>query len=1304
MMANNGSPSLLARLRSLPWRREAPGLGLLLLAVGFTAWFGAPEYRINQLPDNDLAFHFTAIERLDESFARGEPFLDPWVSEWALGYPMWTSYQPLAHVAGVAVLRIFRGWAKPISLFSAFYYFLLFTLPVSVYLGARLLGLPPPAAGLAAILVYAPSATGMPGGYGIGYGSVLFRGIGLYTQLFALHMLAISLGMTARALDQGSRLFRILAAVMLAATGLSHIIFGYAAFVSAGALAVFGPAGERGRRLARLVTIVLPALLLLAWFVVPMWLHRDVINHSRFEDARKWDSYGAPFILKALFTGDLLDFGRLPALSILLGIGAAGAAFCYSRATARRLMALTVLWLALFFGRATWGHLVVLFGVPADLHMHRLEAVFELSAILLGCYGLAQVAAWLASLNRLYVWGLIATVAAYVTVAAVERAAFLKQDAAWGDENLAAYAAERTDIEATIADVKSILAERPGRVSAGMHNTAQFKVGSMPFFMFLSLDHIDHTSFLYHSMSRSSDPLLVRDENSAVDDIAYGIRAVVAPSTQRMPAYLIPRGVHGRFAVYESSQHEGYFGLARMGGHYNGPSSTQYDVNVAWLNSKMPGNGAVVSLDPRDSGGPEISHGAPVPDAAPRPGDPQGEILSESKTGEVYRARVETSGPAYADVKITWNPALAATVDGRPAPVIQVTPGFGAVPVPAGLHDVEVSYQPGPLRPILLLLGWGCAVLFWVFLGRPAASFREKAAGDRVDSVLRSLRRPSVAVGAVILLAGLVALHPLFQGRLIAGHDSVAYPARVIEMGRALIGGHFPPVWGPDLSSGHGQPIFEFNPPLVYWIALPFRAEGFNIADSLQLSIALLFLFGAVSMYRLGRFLGVPRYAAAGGAVAWLFGPYLCTDLYVRVALAESVGMALAPFALWRLLAAMERPSPAKIAWGAAACGLILLSHNLVALLMFPVLAVIAAAYGGAILQSRRKAGESSFRRQAAPLLSAAAVLTLAVGWTAYFWLPSLAEMSYIRSADITSGKLNWTDHVVYPLQLLWSRWGYGLSIPGPHDDMSFDLGPAHLALAAAGAYFALRSGNRKRRALTAGLIVMALTAAWLTTNLASFVWERVRAIQFLQYPWRALLVPGLILPVLAVFAFERIGRKWTIVALSALVLINLPHTEARDYLTFADEYYYPESIAVNGIETASNAVYVPRWAESPPGYSPVLLAGLTRPIEATLVSRKAARQEFVAKTSEPVVAEAATLYYPGWVVQVDGVPVPVTPVPVRGTMAFALPAGEHRVILQLTMTPLREAACWISIATLLAMAAIFPWSRRRQFRSGRQG
>jgi hypothetical protein len=326
---------------------EAAGPLLLALALLFNAVLLAPEASIERVPVNDLAFHIEASQRLGDSIASGEPFLDPWVSQWALGYPLWRSYQPLPHLIAATVMAVTRPFAAPAASFAAFHYLLLVLLPASIYLGARLMGLNPVAAGFAALFILAPNERGDLGRYGLSYGAYVWRGSGLYTELFSLLLLLPAFGLAARAISAGQG--DTSAALALALTALSHIILGYVAFLSIAIWALSGPAEGRWRRLARVASIWGKSILLLAWFVIPMMLVAGDINHSRWEPPYKFDSYGAPFILHELFSGSLLDFGRLPVLSLVVALGTLIAVLNFKEPLARRLLILTAVWLGLFF-------------------------------------------------------------------------------------------------------------------------------------------------------------------------------------------------------------------------------------------------------------------------------------------------------------------------------------------------------------------------------------------------------------------------------------------------------------------------------------------------------------------------------------------------------------------------------------------------------------------------------------------------------------------------------------------------------------------------------------------------------------------------------------------------------------------------------------------------------------------------------------------------------------------------------------------------------------------------------------------
>ena len=159
------------------------------------------------------------------------------------------------------------------------------------------------------------------------------------------------------------------------------------------------------------------------------------------------------------------------------------------------------------------------------------------------------------------------------------------------------------------------------------------------------------------------------------------------------------------------------------------------------------------------------------------------------------------------------------------------------------------------------------------------------------------------------------------------------------------------------------------------------------------------------------------------------------------------------------------------------------------------------------------------------------------------------------------------------------------------------------------------------------------------------------------------------------------------------LVVFNLGHTEPKEYVTFDDEYYAPRSIAARELNTTTREEYTPRWVERRPPYIAVPLRGVTSLVALLEQREETARQEYRVRSAAPTAVEASTFFYPGWRIAVDGVPATVTVVPVRGTMRFELPAGDHRVVLDLAPTRTRRAGLLVSIASAMAAAAVAVFS-----------
>lgn len=1119
--------------------------------------------------------------------------------------------------------------------------------------------------------------------YGLGYGGIVWRGSGLYTQLVALILMTPSLGLAARTVETGKH--RLAASVGIALTSLSHIVFGYAIFASIGVWALAGPRAERGRRLARLVSVSVLALVLIAWFVVPMLLVAQEMNRSRWEAAFKFDSFGAPTILAELFSGRLFDSGRLPVFSLILAAATALAVTSIREALPRRLLTLAVFWLVLFFGKATWGHLLIPLGIPSAFPMHRFQAAFELSAVLLAAWGLDRMTRWAVRNQGATALLTGAVLGAAFWIMGTERARYLQENSAMGFANLKAYEGERANLDAALADIRRVLAERPGRTFAGLAASwgNQFRLGSATLYSFLTREHMDEASFLYHSMSLTSDVMVLRGQDPA-DDRLFGIRAVLAPVNVKPAPHWRLRGSHGRFNVYEASP-EGYFSLVDVGASYDGPLATAFDPNSGWLKSPMMQAGVVVTLDRSLPEIPSLRRWQGFPASDPAFMRPRGVIVSEQHVGENYSAHAVTARACYALIKITWFPDLVATVDGKLTPILRVTPGFGAIALSAGDHQIEVHYAPGPLKPVLFLAGILLVALAVSRVGAPALQTGEERLAGALEAAGGRLATPRAVAACGVALLILLSTHALFRGQLIDGHDATTYPPRVTEFSHALLnGGQLPPIWAPDLSNGHGQPFFEFAPPLLHAVALPLWKLGFGLADSLQLALAILVALGGIAMYRLARMYRSARFVAIAVTGAWLFAPYLALDLYVRAAFAEAAALAIAPLALLGLERALEKPSPRRLATGAVAIALIPLAHNAIALLLFPVFGVLVLAEALVARRPLRTAG------------AGASVMAAGLGLSAFFWIPALLEKDFVKTDLERLGSFHWSIHAISPHQLLWGRWGFGYSVAGPNDGISFAPGLVMLLLAAIGAVLAIKSADPRRRARAVVFVAAAAVAAWLATEDSAVAWSRVVMLQYFQFPWRALSVVALMLPLLALPALERIGPRGALAMLALIVFVNLHHTEPKGYLTFDEEFYYPESIAGKDLNTATRPEFEPpwfepRWAAVRPSYSPQKLRARSGQMSVLALRLTPSEQVFDASAQTVTPVEALTFYYPGWTVLVDDREVPVSPCPASGTMCFELPPGQHRVALQLRATPTRRAAKIISLlsAILLLLAVV---------------
>ncbi|HIN07114.1 MAG TPA: hypothetical protein EYM65_12920, partial [Dehalococcoidia bacterium] len=511
---------------------------------------------------------------------------------------------------------------------------------------------------------------------------------------------------------------------------------------------------------------------------------------------------------------------------------------------------------------------------------------------------------------------------------------------------------------------------------------------------------------------------------------------------------------------------------------------------------------------------------------------------------------------------------------------------------------------------------------------------------------------PYLAVlGLVTFLAGL----PLFEFKLMRGHDSVPYFLRTIEFYEGLRSGNVFPRWAPDFAYGFGEPTFNFSPPVVYYLTAFFHVIGFSFLSAENLAAFAILVLSGLGMYLLAGQAFGPR-GGLVSAVAYLFSPYLLVNLYVRHALADFSAFAFIPFAFWGLHRYTAVGGYWRLLIGAFSTALLVLSSTSVALITFPALLLLFAT----MLFFEWRDRESSV----IPALARGLWLfLLSLGLSAFYWLPSLAETDFVHLHRRLEGYSDFHNHFLYIHQLVFPQWGYGLSLPGSEDGMNFAIGPIHLLLLATSLWVSWRTATRLRQVgfLVPFFVSLSVLAGFFSIGTSVFIWERLSFLQMLQFPWRFLSLiamgTGFVSGSMFLIFFRKsrwraTGLMWILIV--ALVVVGFPHAKPIGFVVINGSVT-PSFIVTSGRQDPLRQlepIWVRQTPTAPAAERLTFIEGegqvLTSKVTPTYY-------DFVTESTEATRMRVNTFYFPGWKVFVDEVERPVDIANLTGVMEFSL-------------------------------------------------
>jgi hypothetical protein len=627
--------------------------------------------------------------------------LTSWFPFLGAGSPQFLHYQSLPAIL-TGALGVVIG---PDVAFRWTLYLLLSLWPISVYLSARAFGAGRPAAAASAAMApFLMSATGA----GYEQHAYVWTGFGVWTQLWASWTLPLAWGWSWRAIRDGRGYLPAIG--LTALTVALHFETGYLALsvLLVWPLVAGRPLVTRVRRAAVLLG---GSLLASAWVIVPLVQQRPwaAVNEP-LQGSGLVNGYGAREVMHWLLSGQLLDSGRLPVVTVfaVLGFGLAWLAWS-SSPDARALLAALAVCLLFAFGRTTFGSLADVIPGGADLFFRRFMMGVQLAALLLAGRG----AAWLAGRcvrllqARAPRWPAGLSAAAVLVAAIAVLAPAWLQLGAYDRHDGAAIAAQRRADDTEGAELDRLIAviERDGggRTYAGMPSNfgQDFTVGAVPVFKYLESRDVDETGYTLRTASLMTDPEYFFDDHDPSDYRLLGIRYLILPAGAE-PWW----SVRARLAMCSGPyclwtiDGAGYVQAGQIIGEISANRTNVGARSRPLLGSGLAADGAYLSVRYGSGGGGD----GRLPTA--RSQSPAGAVSAERADldeGEAA-ATLRMRRPGVAVLSASYDPGWTATVNGRPRPVLMVAPALVAVDVPAGTDHVVFRFRGYGDYPELLAL------------------------------------------------------------------------------------------------------------------------------------------------------------------------------------------------------------------------------------------------------------------------------------------------------------------------------------------------------------------------------------------------------------------------------------------------------------------------------------------------------------------------------------------------------------------------------------------------------------------------
>lgn len=558
----------------------------------------------------------------------------------------------------------------------------------------------------------------------------------------------------------------------------------------------------------------------------------------------------------------------------------------------------------------------------------------------------------------------------------------------------------------------------------------------------------------------------------------------------------------------------------------------------------------------------------------------------------------------------------------------------------------------------------------------------------------RARRRRSLLLAVV-----LVSVLPLAWRGTSCGQDFDFHLQNWLEVVAHWREGVFHPHWAGTANFLAGEPRFVFYPPLSWILG---GLLGVLMPWSwTPLAFTVIALLGAGFSLRAMAREWIPQDNATIAACLYVVNPYMLFVAYERGAMAELLAATWIPLLV--LFGLRRRPSLLPLALTVAAIWLTNAPAAVMGCYMLALLVVVG-----------------SFQQKSWRLIGrAAGAVPLGLGLAGFWLIPAVYEQRWVEILRAIGPLMRAEDSFLF---------GYVKASAVSADDMSDLIYHNQVLHTVSWIVVALISGTvvaawlarRKRSPLWAPLVVIGAGICALQVRWSDWVWRIAPKLAYLQFPWRWMLVLGMVFAALAGLAVSGEAATRRAIALrAAAILLAAAAMAAVSSVLFwqpcdEEDNVRAQIAAFHGSGFAGSDEYTPQGADNSQvqqGAPAVVvvnapnaeLSGAAKsappfPAKMDLEQWEIERKVVMVNAARPGYAILRVMDYPAWRVTRNGAEVRDRMLRSDGLMVIPLVAGANQIEVRWRRTVDRWVGTALSAAAL-AITLILAWTERRKAR-----